>query len=441
MKPTILVVDDEDDVRFGIHDYLSRKGFVVDGAGTLADARAVLSARRYDAALVDLTLPDGDGQDLVAEARAAYPDLGIIVVSGRHDVPSVVETMRRGADNFLTKPVSMADLDVILRKTLELEALRRRQMTQDRLAKKDTPYLGESPAIRDVLKLAAMAAPNESTILIQGATGTGKGVLARWLHDNGPRHAMPFVEVNCSSLKGDMLASELFGHVKGAFTSAVQDRQGLIDLADGGTLFLDEIGDMDVGVQAQFLKVVEEKRYRRMGEVKLRSSNFRLLCATSRDLEEETQQGRFRQDLFFRINVFPLQLPPLRAIPDDIPGLTRHLLARFGFPDTELPAAVTQALTAYPWPGNIRELRNILERALLLAGGAPLALEHFPGLQQQGARPQRPAEESWNMRERMQACIAQALERFGGNKRKAAKALEITPRTLYRWLRKPDEST
>ncbi len=439
MKPRIFVLDDEEDVRFGINDYLSHKGFEVDGAGTLAEARAALSARRYDAVLVDLKLPDGDGQDFVPEARAAYPDMGIIVISGRQDIPSVVEAMRRGADNFLTKPVAMADLDVFLRKTLELETLRRRHIAQERLTKRDAPYFGESPAIRDVLKLASIAARKESAILIQGSTGTGKGVLAQWLHDSGPRQAMPFVEVNCSSLKGDMLASELFGHIKGAFTSAVQNRQGLIDLADGGTLFLDEISDMDIGVQAQFLKVIEEKRYRRMGEVTLRTSDFRLLCATGRDLEKETQCGNFREDLLFRINVFPLHLPPLRSIPEDIPGLTRHLLSIFGFPQVELPQAVMQALTAYPWPGNIRELRNILERALLLADGAPLTLEHFPGLQQ-GAPSPRPGEGTWNLRERTQASITEALERFGGNKRKAAEALGITPRTLYRWLKKPDET-
>jgi DNA-binding NtrC family response regulator len=345
--------------------------------------------------------------------------------------------MRRGADNFLTKPIRMADLDVFIQKTLELGAMRRGHMAQERLAKKDEPYFGDSPAVGEVQRLASIAARNESAVLLQGATGTGKGLLAQWLHDRGPRSSMPFVEVNCSSLKGDMLASELFGHVKGAFTSAVRDRQGLIDLADGGTLFLDEIGDMDTGVQAQFLKVIEEKRYRRMGEVKLRTSDFRLICATSRDLEKEARQGGFRQDLFFRINVFPLLLPPLGEIPEDIPGLTRHLLSLFSVPHAELSPEVQKLLQTYPWPGNIRELRNILERALLLADGAPLTPDHFLGLQPAAGTKTPPDEVSWNLQQRMRAHVVNALERFGGNKRKTAEALGITPRTLYRWLKKP----
>jgi DNA-binding NtrC family response regulator len=234
-----------------------------------------------------------------------------------------------------------------------------------------------------------------------------------------------------------MLASELFGHVKGAFTSAVQDRQGLIDLADGGTLFLDEIGDMDRGVQAQFLKVIEEKSYRRMGEVKLRESDFRTICATSRDLEKEAKQGEFRQDLFFRINVFPIPLPPLEELPEDIPGLTRHLLSMFGCPELEISPEVLDLLKSYPWPGNIRELRNVLERALLLADGASLMPVHFPGLLQDVRLQDQRHEDSWDLRRRMQAFVAQALDQFGGNKRKAAEALGITPRTLYRWLKKP----
>jgi transcriptional regulator with PAS, ATPase and Fis domain len=248
---------------------------------------------------------------------------------------------------------------------------------------------------------------------------------------------MPFVEVNCSSLKGDMLASELFGHVKGAFTSAVHDRQGLVDLADGGTLFLDEIGEMDMGVQAQFLKVIEEKRYRRMGEDKLRKSDFRLICASSRDLEKEAKQGQFRQDLFFRINVFPILLPPLRDIPDDIPGLTSHLLALFGYPDSEISPEILDLLKSYAWPGNIRELRNLLERALLLADNLPLAPTHFPGLMQ-AVHFQDPRHgESWDLKKHMQAFVTKALDQFDGNKRKTAEALGITPRTLYRWLQKP----
>ena len=310
-------------------------------------------------------------------------------------------------------------------------------MTSRRLEKKVEPYFGRSPVIQELKELASVAAESDSPILLQGETGTGKSILARWIHDHSHRQAAPFVEVSCSGLKGDLLASELFGHVKGAFTSAIQDRQGLIEIANGGTLFLDEIGDMDIAVQAQFLKLIEEKTYRRLGEVKVRSSDFRLICATNKDLREETEQKRFRQDLYFRINTFPISIPSLRDRLEDLEELVLHILAQLGFPDYEISPEVMKMLMNYSWPGNIRELRNIIERALILARGASLQIEHFPGMHRVKSSSGSPQEiEARDLKHLEEEYIKNEIERAGGDIRKAARALGISRATLYRKLKK-----
>ncbi|GAB4324966.1 MAG: hypothetical protein Kow0059_20860 [Candidatus Sumerlaeia bacterium] len=381
MKPRVLLVDDEEAIRLGFSRYLGKAGYDVDTAGSLAEARERLGGARFDAALLDLNLPDGNGLDMVEELRGRQPDLAIVVITGSGDIPLAVEAMRRGADSFQTKPVNMRELDVFLQKSLELGSLRRREHARTRLAPRPgAVWFGATAAIRAIMEDAAVAARNDTAVLITGETGTGKGVLARFIHDQGPRAAAPFVEVNCSALGGDLLASELFGHVKGAFTSAVADKQGLLDVADGGTLFLDEIGDMPLAVQAQFLKVIEEKKYRRLGEVQQRRSEFRLICATNQNLELGVRRGTFREDLLFRINVFPLTLPPLRERAADLPEFIRRMLAELGAPDRTVTPEAMRLLQDYHWPGNLRELRNVLERALLLARGAPLGVAHFPGL-------------------------------------------------------------
>ena len=344
--------------------------------------------------------------------------------------------MRRGADNFLTKPVDMASLEVFLQKTLELGNMRRRHLTEQRLAKKEEIYFGESPPMKKVKELALLAAEKESAVLIMGETGAGKGMLAKWIHENSKRNSYPFVEINCSALRGELLASELFGNIRGAFTTAVQDRQGLIEIADKGTLFLDEIGDMDIGVQAQFLNVIEEKSFRRIGDVKLRKSDFRLICATNKDLQNEIQQGRFRKELYFRTHVFPILIPPLRERPEDISGLVRHILKTLRASITEISPEVMQLLKAYPWPGNIRELRNILERALLLSEGKPLTPEHFPGLESAAFIQDYlyPTRQGTHNNEELH--IMSVLKSFNGDINKTAEALGISRATLYRKLKK-----
>lgn len=433
MTPSILLVDDEPALRYGFTKYLTKAGFHVQEATTLAEARRAVLGERLDAVLLDMNLPDGNGLDWIRELREQHPEVPIVVISGVGDIPMAVEAMRRGADHFLTKPVNMSDLEVFLQKSLELGSLRRRNLAHRRLSHTQDVFLGESPAIKETINHLKLAANNDSTVLLHGETGTGKGVFARWIYQHGQRASMPFVEVNCSALRGDLLSNELFGHVRGAFTTAVETRQGLLDVADGGTLFLDEIGDMELSVQSQFLKVLEERRYRRLGDVQERRSEFRLICATNRDLLEETQNGRFRKDLYFRINVIPIDVPPLRTRLEDLPGLIKNILAALARPNMDVSPKAIETLSEYSWPGNIRELRNVVERGLMLAAGeSSLTPRHFPGLDahrlvaNKSGDPERSAETDR---------IRDVLRGVDGDTKKAAELLGISRATLYRRLK------
>ncbi len=431
---TILMVDDEPAVLFGYGRYFAKADYETAEAGTLADARRSVTSRRFDAVLLDLNLPDGNGLEWIRVLREEQPEIAIIVISGQGDVPTAVEAMRLGADNFLVKPVDMDGLHVFLRKSLELSALRRSDRLTQRLKKQaEEPSFGRSPAMAKVREALSLMAENDSPVVLTGETGTGKGVCARWIHGHSGRKSGPLLDLNCSTLQGDLLASELFGHAKGAFTSAHQNKQGLIEVADGGTLFLDEIGDMDLPVQAQLLKVVEEKTYRRLGETHSRQSDFRLICATNRDLSEEVKKGRFRSDLFFRINLFPIQLPPLRERTGDIPDLVEFFLARPGYTPEALPGGVMDLLRSYAWPGNVRELKNVLERAVLLARGGKLAQEHFPGIgSPEGSSGQKRPK---GLKDLEKEYIQTLINESGGDMKKVADALEVSRATLYRKLK------
>jgi DNA-binding NtrC family response regulator len=431
MKPSILILDDEAAVRTSFALYLAKKGFAVTEAGSLAEARAAMMSQSVDGLLLDVRLPDGSGLDWIREVRESQPGTAIVVMTGIGDIPMAVQAMREGADHFVTKPVNMTDLEVFLRKSLELGGLRRGSRAVRRLTKKAAPFFGESPAARALHEQARLALQHDAPVLLLGETGTGKGVLARWIHEHGTRDGMPFVEVSCAGLPRDLLASELFGHARGAFTSAVADKDGLLDVADGGTLFLDEIGELDGPLQSQFLTVLEEKRYRRLGEVRERRSEFRLICATSRVLTDEVASGRFRPDLYFRINVLPITVPSLRDRAPDMPGLVTHLLGVLGAGGTEVAPDVMAFLQAYRWPGNIRELSNTLERALLLAGRGRLEREHFAWLQ---AAPRPRAGASEADQEEL-ARFEQAVREHGGNVESAARALGLSRATLYRRLK------
>ena len=399
-------------------------------AGTLAEARQAMMSQSVDGLLLDVSLPDGNGLDWIREVREARPGTAIVVMSGIGDIPMAVQAMREGADHFVTKPVNMADLEVFLRKSLELGGLRRGSRAVQRQARKAAPFFGESAAARSLDEQARLALQHDAPVLLQGETGTGKGMLARWVHEHGTRDGMPFVEISCAGLPRDLLASELFGHTRGAFTSAVADKEGLLDVADGGTLFLDEIGELDAPMQSQFLTVLEGKRYRRLGEVRERRSEFRLICASSRVLTDEVASGRFRPDLYFRINVLPITVPALRDRAADMPALVTHLLGVLGASDVAVSPDVMGFLQAYSWPGNIRELSHALERALMLSGRGRLERAHFAWLESTPRARPAPASDHGDL-----ARFEQAVREHGGSVEDAARALGLSRATLYRRLK------
>ncbi len=436
-KPKILLIDDEAATRFGFVRFLSASGFEVVEAGDLSGADRLFSSQKFDAVILDIRLPDGSGLDLIEKIRQDSPEMAIIIITGAGDIPLAVDAMRKGADNFLTKPVDMQGLEIFLKKSLEVGAIKKLHSSRQRLGKKQDIWFGESAMMKEVVALAGIAAENDSPVLITGETGTGKGILARWIHDHSECAPFAFVDVNCSGLKGDLLARELFGNVRGAFTSADQDRAGLLEAADRGTLFLDEIGEMDISVQAQFLKVLEEKTYRRLGDTKLQRSDFRLICATNKHIEEEVRDGRFRRDLFFRLNLLTIHLPPLRERKSDLPDLVQHILGngksvQHGITDTAM-----HLLKTYPWPGNIREMKNVLERARILSRGEKLTHDHFSGLKSTAAHLFADTKET--LEEIEQSHILSVLKRNNGDITKTARCLGISRATLYRRLKEMAE--
>jgi DNA-binding NtrC family response regulator len=434
MKPNVLLIEDNAANRFGFVRYFSREGYSINEAADLAEANRALAAERFDAIVMDINLPDGSGIDFIDTIRSNDPAIPIIIITGAGNIQLAVEAMQRGADNFLTKPVDNPALAEYLRKTLEIGALKRQASARQRLEKKDDTFFGSSPAMQEILNLARIAATSDNPVLIMGETGTGKGMLSKWIHRNGPRSKYEFVEVNCSGLRGEILAREIFGNARGAYTSADQDRKGLLDVADHGTLFLDEISDMGMEVQAQFLKVLEDKSYRRLGDVKLFKSDFRLLCATNRDIEAMVGKGAFRQDLMYRINLMVIHLPPLRERTNDLPEIVSHLLQQLGSPLNVISDEVMAILKSYPWPGNIRELKNVLERALLLTPrGATLRAAHFSALDTSRTTPA--VSGLVTVQEVEEAHIRNVMEQMDGDVNRAAKYLNISRATLYRRLK------
>jgi DNA-binding NtrC family response regulator len=434
----ILIVDDDDVVLLGYRQLLTKSGYRTTEATSLAEAKETVWNDDFDIVVLDLKLPDGNAIDWIPELKKSFPDLPVIVITGTGDIPTAVTAMKSGAENFLTKPVDPETLEMALRTAIELGGLRRQNRVHRRLGKSAAPFVGKGASGDNLCRLLEVAAANDTVLLMLGETGTGKGVFSRWIHDHGARANEPFVELNCSCLKGDLLRSELYGHTKGAFTSAVSDREGLVEMADRGTLFLDEIGDMDLAVQAQLLKTIEERSYRRLGDNRLRKSNFRLICATNKDLQKEVKEGAFRPDLYYRINVFPVTIPPLRQRPEDIPGLVEHFLAEFGYSDSALSPESLATLLQYPWPGNIRELRNVLERALLLGRNGPLTIDCFSGLGLSACSPScGPPDKPADLREIEREYVLKTIEACNGDKKKASQMLGISPATLYRKLGKP----
>jgi DNA-binding NtrC family response regulator len=371
----VLLVDDEPGPRFGVRRFLKSRGFEVDEADDCASARVKLRELSPDVTILDFRLPDGTALDLIPYVRANSAS-AIIVLTAYATIDTAVEAVKMGADQFLTKPVELQTLCVVIERLLENQRNRRQIAAgtkRNELRDRIDPFLGGTPSIRELRVKAEAVLRTDSPVLIQGETGTGKTELAKWIHGHSRRNTEAFVDLNCAGISREFLETELFGHEKGAFTGAAAAKQGLLEVADRGTVFLDEIGDMDAQVQASVLKVLEEKRFRRLGDVRDRNVDIRLLAATHHDLAGLVAERRFRQDLYYRISALELRVPPLRERTADIPELVVLLLENLardlGQPRVTVGRDALAALQRYHWPGNIRELRNVLERALLRTHG------------------------------------------------------------------------
>jgi DNA-binding NtrC family response regulator len=432
------VVDDEPSVGEALIALLESAGHA---ARWVANAKAALVAvndEPTDLALVDLRLGGESGLDLLDRLREARPEMSVIVMTALATIETAVDAMRRGADNFVTKPVDPARLLAIIGKGLEAESLRRRSAQLDRLgAQPAAALVAESAGMKEALRLADAVAPRGTTVLLLGETGTGKGVLARHIHDRSPRSGRPFVELNCAGLPRELTESELFGHEKGAFTGAAGRKIGLFEAADGGTLFLDEIGEMDLAVQAKLLKVLEQRRFRRVGGIAEVEVDVRLVAATHRDLPAEVAAGRFRGDLYYRLNVFAVRLPPLRERRSEILPLARQFLREQRAGDVTDEAA--EILEDYAWPGNVRELRNVMERAAILCPpGRAVGPEHLPPLDvdPSGDDAADDGDGGRTLRDAERRFLEGALKTHGGNILRTARALGVSRGMLYRKIEK-----
>src|SRR5579864_6736411 len=378
MKDRVLIIEDEETICGLISDFLEKKGFEVVVGDSCEDAERQQRSFRPDVAIFDYSLPDGNALDLMSRVRSVDPTLPVIILTGHGSIDLAVQALKRGASEFLTKPADLPTLSTLVRRLVDNHPNRQKQIAERVRLGRDQrdPFLGTSRAIRRLSDLSHRVASTDSSVLILGETGTGKGVLARWFHDHSPRAGEAFVDLNCGGFTRDLLETELFGHEKGAFTGAVQAKSGLLEIAHKGTVFLDEIGDVDTQVQPKLLKVLEDKQFRRLGDVRDRRVDIRLIAATHHDIAGLMRGKSFRSDLYFRISTIPLTMPPLRERVDDIAFLANYFLERLavdlGASETELSPRAIASLQSYPWPGNIRELRNVLERAILLSGNRAL---------------------------------------------------------------------
>src|SRR5450755_196008 len=436
----ILLVDDDPVIRFGIRSFLESQGMQVTEAESVQRAQEKFRATCPDAAIVDFSLPDGDGLELLEHFKNIDPDLPVIVLTGQGSIEVAVRAIKQGAEQFLTKPVELPALHTLLVRALENKRYRQQSLVNLSKAKRERldPFLGTSAAIRKLQELARRVVSSDSPILIQGETGSGKGVLAKWIHENSPRAEEVFMDLNCAGLEREFLETELFGHERGAFTGAVHSKLGLLEVADRGTVFLDEIGDIDLTVQPKLLKVLETRQFRRLGDVHDRTVDIRLISATHRDLKELVRQGRFREDLYFRITIIPIRIPPLRERQEDIPLLANDILGRISAERRgsaiELEDAAMTMLTNYLWPGNIREMHNVLERAAQIAERSPLTVKDLE-LQWPGSARVKPEtstlDTNLTMRELELRYIGLVLTEERGSIDRAAERLGISRSSLY----------
>lgn len=444
MAPRLLIVDDEPDGREALAELARSWGWEPRGAADGQAAVALALGWHPDAILSDLFMPARDGMWLLRALRAELPEVPVILLTGQASIPLAVQAIQEGAYDFIEKPPAATRLRLVLDRALaRRSALREVELLRARLAAvaRDTAILGDAPATRALLELVRRVAPASSSLVIQGPSGSGKEAVGRMVHDLSPRREGPFLAVNCAAIPALLIEAELFGHERGAFTGARERRPGLLEMASGGTLLLDEVADLPAELQGKFLRVLAERRVRRLGGHSEIDVDLRVLAATNRDLRAEVAAGRFREDLFFRLAVFTIEVPPLSERLDDVPVLARHfaerLAAEAGRPAPEFGNAALQRLREHSWPGNVRELRNVVERALILGDGKFIREGDLPP---EIAR--RPDGEGIRvllgrrLEEVERDYLLATLRRFGGNRSRTAEALGVSQKTLYNKLRR-----
>lgn len=448
MIPTVLIVDDERHTREGLQQALE-DNFDVSVAGSADEAFNQLAAQEFDVVVTDLRMPGKSGLKVIDKALAMPNRPAVLMMTAYGSIDTAVEAMRRGAVDFLTKPVNIERLEILINRalknrTLEVEV----KQLHERLDEKFNfnGIIGDSPKLMDVIDRVKLVAPSKATILVEGESGTGKELIAQAIHQSSPRARAPFVAVHCAALSENLLESEIFGHEKGSFTGAMERRIGRFEAADGGTLFLDEIGEISASTQVKLLRFLETKSIERVGGTKTIDLDVRLVAATNRNLETLVQEGKFREDLFFRLNVVSIIMPPLRERPSDISSLLSHYLKHFaqenGLPTPEVEAGALATLEAYAWPGNIRELRNFCENAVVLHRGGKLSeYEIDPKFRGEGAVAAAqsatvgaPLKSTLSVEENEKRLLREALIKARGNRTKAAQMMGISRRTLHRKL-------
>jgi two-component system response regulator PilR (NtrC family) len=450
----ILVVDDEEIMRDILETLLTREGYDVRLASSGAEGLELARAMPFDAAIVDIMMPGLDGIATLDELKRIDEDLAVVIITAYASVESAISAMKNGAFDYITKPFKNDEVLVVIRNAIERRRLVNenralRQNIQERYHKFGS-IIGKSRRMRQVFDLIIQAAPSRSTILIQGESGTGKELVARAIHANSSRSDRSFITVNSGNLPADLLESTLFGHVKGAFTGAVYPKKGLFDLADKGSIFFDEIGNVPLETQAKLLRVIQERDFMRLGGMETIKVDVRIIAATNVDLRQMMEEGRFREDLFYRLHVISIQLPTLRERKDDIPLLAQHFLGKYGEEnkkaDLELTPDALDLLTAYDWPGNVRELENVIERAVVLASGSRIGVELIPDHVRKAPDFQVPQfvvpPEGIVFKDVItdfeKQLIESTLEAAGGVQKRAAELLHIKPTTLNEMIKRYD---
>jgi two-component system response regulator HydG len=439
----VLVVDDHFEMAETVAAGLDARGYSCRPVGTAQEASVAIAEGRHDALVCDLRIPETDGLELLAQSKAICPESPVIVMTAFSGVDTAIESIRRGAYHYLTKPFKVDELALFLRRALDESALRREARSlREVLGRPLDDIVGDSPAMREVFSLLRRVSNSSAAVLILGETGTGKGLLARALHNESRRADAPFVVVNCAAIPETLLESELFGHVRGAFTGAAADRAGLFEQANRGTLFLDEIAEMTPPLQAKLLRVLETGRLRPVGSDIEKQVDVRVVAATHRSLRHRVEQGLFREDLMYRLDVVSVELPPLRERVDDLPKLVKKFAhdARARNPEApqlKISAQVMEALTRYAWPGNVRELEHVIERLTLLCNDGVATLDDLP--KAVTAEPEARSEMRFGdqvipLRELQRRYVCWALQRLGGAKMATCERLGIDAKTLKRWL-------